>query len=60
MIVCHWRRKESNLMRINLTKINVYDGSQSDVSIDENTTVKSFNNEVTTVQGPMGDNNEID
>ena len=38
---------------------NVHDVSQSDVSINENTTVNSFNNEVTTVQGPMDDNNEI-
>ena len=38
---------------------NVYDVSQSDISINENTTVNSFNNEVKTVQGPTGDNNEI-
>ena len=39
---------------------NVYDLSQSDVSINENTTVNSFNNEGTTVQCPMDDNNEIE
>ena len=39
---------------------NVYDVSQSDVSINENTTVNSFNNEGTTVQGPTDDNNEIE
>ena len=39
---------------------NVYDVSQSDVSINENTTVNSFNDEVTTVQGPTDDNNEIE
>ena len=38
---------------------NVYDVNQSDISINENTTVNSFNNEVKTVQGPTGDNNEI-
>ena len=38
---------------------NVYDVSQSDISINENTTVNSFSNEVTTIQGPTSDNNEI-
>ena len=39
---------------------NVYDISQSDVSINENIAVNSFNNEVTTVQAPMGDSNKIE
>ena len=38
---------------------NVHDVSQRDVSINENTTGNSFNNEVTMVQGTMGDDNEI-
>ena len=39
---------------------NVYDVSQSDVSINENTTVNLFNDKGTTVQGPTDDNNEIE
>ena len=39
---------------------NIYDVSHSDISINENTTVNSFNNKVATIQGPMGDNNEIE
>ena len=31
----------------------------SDISINENTTLNSFNNKVAPVQGPMGDNDEI-
>ena len=46
-------------MRICLTK-DVYNVSQSDISMNENTTVNSFINEVTTIQGPMDDNNEIE
>ena len=38
---------------------NVYDVSKSDISINENTKANSFSNEATTIQGPMGDNNEI-
>ena len=51
-------KKEGDLMRICLTN-NVYNVSQSNVSINENTTVNSFDSKVTTVQGPMDDNNEI-
>ena len=43
----------------NIPDKNVYDVSQNDVSINENTAVNSFNNEATKVQGPMGDNNKI-
>ena len=43
----------------NMPDENVYDVSQSDISINENTTVNSFNNEATIIQGPMGDKNEI-
>ena len=39
---------------------NVHDVSQSDVSIHEHTTGNLFNNEVTTVQGPMGDDSKIE
>ena len=39
---------------------NVHDISQSDISLNENGTRNSFNNEVTTVQGPMGDDNKIE
>ena len=35
-----------------------HDVSQSDVSVNENPTRNSFNNKITTVQGPMGDDNE--
>ena len=38
---------------------NVHNVSQSDISLNENATRNSFNNEVTTVQGPMGDDNKI-
>ena len=38
---------------------NVYDVSQSDVSINKHTAVNSLNNKVTTVQGPTDDENEI-
>ena len=38
---------------------NIHDVSQSDVLLNENPTRHSFNNEVTTVQGPTGDDNEI-
>ena len=38
----------------------MYDISQSNVSINKNSTVNLFNNEATTVQGPMNDNNKID
>ena len=38
----------------------MYDISQSDVSINENTTVNLFNDEGTNVQGPTDDNNEIE
>ena len=39
---------------------NVHNVSQSHVSINENTTGNSFNNKVTTAQGPTGDDNEIE
>ena len=38
---------------------NVHEVSRSDVSLNENGTRNSFNNKVTTVQGPTGDDNEI-
>ena len=38
---------------------NVHDVSQSDVSLNENPTGNTFNNEVTVVQGPTGDDDEI-
>ena len=39
---------------------NVHDISQSDVSLNENPTGNTFNYEVTTLQGPMGDDDEIE
>ena len=38
----------------------MYNISQSNVSINENTTVKLFNDERTTVQGPTDDNNKTE
>ena len=39
---------------------DVYDVRQSDVSINENTTVNLFNDKGTTVRGPINHNNEIE
>ena len=39
---------------------NVHDVSQSDVSLNENPTGNTFNNEVTVVQGPTGDDDGIE
>ena len=39
---------------------NIHDVSQRDVLLNENTTRNSFNNEVTTVEVPTGDDNEIE
>ena len=39
---------------------NIHDVSQSDMLLNENPTGNSFNNKVTTVQGPMGDDDEIE
>ena len=39
---------------------NIHDVSQSDVSLNENPTGNTFNNEVTVVQGPTGDDDEIE
>ena len=38
---------------------NIHDVSQSDVSLNENPTENTFNNEATVVQGPTGDDDEI-
>ena len=38
---------------------NVHNVSQSDASLNENPTGNTFNNEVTVVQGPTGDDDEI-
>ena len=38
---------------------NVHDVSQSDVSLNENPTGNKFNNEVTVVQGPTDDDDEL-
>ena len=51
--------KKRRQLNENMPNENVYDVSQSDISINENTTVNSYNNEIATVQDPMGDNNEI-
>ena len=50
--------KKKRQLNENTPDKNVYNVSQN-ISINENTTVNSFDNEVTTVLGPMGDNNEI-
>ena len=39
---------------------NIHDVSQSDVSLNENPTGTTFNNEATVVQGPTGDDEEIE
>ena len=52
--------KKRRQLNENMPNKNVHDVSQSDVSLNENATRNSFNNEVTTVQGPMGDDNEIE
>ena len=52
--------KKRRRLNKNIPNKNVYNVSQSDVSIHENTTVNSFNDEGTTVQGPTDDNNEIE
>ena len=39
---------------------SVHDVSQSDVSLNENHTGNTFDNEVTTVQAPMGNDNKIE
>ena len=51
--------KKKRQLNKNTPNEKIYDVSQSDVSINENTTANSFNNGIATVQGPMGDNNEI-
>ena len=38
---------------------NIHDTSQSDISLNENPRRNTFNNEATIVQGPMGDDDEI-
>ena len=38
---------------------NIHNVSQRDVSLNENPMRNTFNNEATTVQGPMGDNDKI-
>ena len=38
----------------------VHDESQSDISLNEKPTGNTFNNEATVVQGPTGDNDEIE
>ena len=50
------RRKPLNE---NMPNKNIHDVSQSDVSLNENATRNTFNNKVTTVQCPMGDDNKI-
>ena len=52
--------KKRRQLNENTPDENVYDVCQSDVSINENTTVSSFSNKGTTVQGPTDDNNEIE
>ena len=52
--------KKRRQLNENTPEENVHDVSQSDISINENTTGNSFDNEVTTVQDPMGDDNEIE
>ena len=44
----------------NMPNENIHNISQSDMSLNENPTGNTFNNEVMTVQGPMGDDNEIE
>ena len=39
---------------------NIQDVSQSDISLNENNTRKTFNNEATIIQGTIGDNDEIE
>ena len=39
---------------------NIHDISQNDVLLNENPTRNTFNNEATIVQGPMGDDDEIE
>ena len=39
---------------------NIHNISQSDVLLKENPTRDTFNNEATIVQGPMGDEDEIE
>ena len=39
---------------------NVHDMSQSDILLNENPTGNTFNNEATVVQGPTGDDDEIE
>ena len=51
--------KKRRQLNENTPNENVYNVNQSDISINGNTTVNSFNNEVTTVQGPTGDNTKI-
>ena len=55
MTVCHWKRKQ-----LNETTPNEYihDVSQSDTSLNENRTGKTFNNRATVAQGPTGDDDE--
>ena len=38
---------------------NIHDISQSDISLNENPTRNTFNNEATVVQGPTGDDDEL-
>ena len=52
--------KQRRQLNENMPDKTVHDVSQSDISIDENATGNSFNNEVTTLQGEMGDYNEIE
>ena len=58
MTACHWRRRKQ--LNEAMPNENVHDISQSDISLNENPTRNTFNNEVTVVQGPTGDNDEIE
>ena len=51
--------KKRRQLNENMPDKNVHDLSQSDVSLNDNYTGNAFNNEVTTVQGPMGDDKQI-
>ena len=57
MTSCHWRRKEATKTMPNK---HIHNVSQSDVSLKENPTRNTFNNEAMVVHGPTGDNDETE
>ena len=52
--------KKRRQLNENTLNENIDNVSQSDISLNENPTGNTFNNEATTIQGPMGDDDKIE